>query len=138
MVEDKVINNIVSYLYYKYSSPYSAQFRFQKLAVLGYDIVNNVDDLRRLAEDMFKLNVDAVNQRYGDGEAEKFRNLDFHFQLERIANPMTAIRALSKWDYQCTEGDVPKTDLYQAMQEMYFLLCRDFVEDLPEFTGLKQ
>lgn len=66
---------------------------------------------------MFKLNVEAVNQRYGQGEAERFRPLDYKFRYELVGSIQQAIKSLECWLYQCTEGTVHEHPVYQIMRD---------------------
>jgi hypothetical protein len=73
------------------------------------------DGQRALAEAMFRLNVDAVEQHYGRGRAADFRPLDFTWKPER-ATRMRGLEALLCWLDQCAEGNVPDTSkLYQLL-----------------------
>lgn len=134
IVDDDTINKIVSYLFAKASGPDpSIHWKNTKLFKMGYDLSSS-SSCYELAHKMFDMNVVAVNQRYGEGEAEKFRPLDFKYQFV-AATQIEVIKALKAWKYQCTEGCVPDLALYQAMTEVHSLLCIDFVEQTEEYEA---
>lgn len=108
VVDDSTINGPVTFL---------AECAWTKnlLSPLGYNLTVE-EDRKRLAEDMFQLNCDAVNQRYGPGEAASFRDLDFVYQ-PHVVDAVQALKSLRSWHYQCCEGDIPETSaLFQAME----------------------
>ncbi len=137
IVEDETINNIVSHFRHR---TLEDQYYYPRriLSNLGYDL-GTAEGREKLARDMFALNVEAVNQRYGEGEAEKFRPLNFQYQ--HIALPISniqAIKTLSCWHYQCCEGDIPETSaLYKAMQEVKAAMAMEIVQHSPEWEAAK-
>lgn len=134
IVENETINKIVSYLYAKANGPDSGIYwKATKLFKMGYDLASS-SSCSDLAHKMFDLNVAAVNARYGEGEAEMLRPLDFRFQFAP-ASQIDAIKALKTWKYQCTEGYTPTTKLYKAMTEVHCLLCVNFVEQTEEYEA---
>ena len=136
VVEDETINRIIGWLE---QDSVSTRWRVATyiLKEHGYnlDLMQRQNgDAKQLAEDMFALNVTAVNQRYGPGEAAKFRPLDFKY-ISRLA-PTTprVLKSLQCWLYQCSEGDVPESDLYKMFREIEFAICRELVERIPEYA----
>lgn len=134
IVEDETINKVVSYLYAKANCPNpSIHWESTKLFKMGFDLTSG-PSCPELAHKMFNLNVAAVNEKYGKGEAEKFRPLDFQYRFVP-ATQIEVIKALLAWKYQCTEGQVPEFALYKAMVEVHCLLCIDFVEQTEEYEA---
>ncbi len=86
---------------------------------------------------MFQLNCDGVNARYGEGEAERFRPLDFKYKPEIYLSLVQVFKSLQCWMYQCCEGDVPKTKLYQFFTKIENHLALKIVMDLPEYDEAK-
>ena len=135
VVDDGTINKIVSYLYAKANGPDNwVKYRAVKLAKMDIDL-RIPEHCERIAHLMFDLNVTAVNARYGDGEAEKFRPLDFKYQLNFSGSQIQAIKALESWLYQCLEGDIAYHRLYLAMEEIRNMLCIDYVHQTEEYEG---
>ena len=136
IVEDKTINRIVDWLWRdSVGSRKAATY-----ALNGYDF--DVDGTaERLANDMFNLNVAGVNARYGPGEAEKFRPLDFQFSTSiqwgdsAIANACRALKVLHCWQYQCSEGDVPETSLFKMFEEIDLAISHWVIGTMPEYES---
>lgn len=132
VVQDKTINQVVSLLHLGIlSGCIPLELGLTKISEAGFDL-NTQDGPRQLAEEMFALNVAAVNARYGKGEAEKFRPLDFKYQIVSVSR-VQVIKSLESWLYQCTEGNVPATRVYQAMEDVLSALCIDFVHRTKEY-----
>jgi len=127
VVDDRVINKVVAWLGCK-----ALGSGYNSYPVAGYNLTIRTE-CQRLAEDMFGLNVKAVNARYGEGEAERFRPPDFEYVPRVPGNRFSVIRALENWHYQCAEGDVPETALYKAMGAVLRALYRRVVQSLPEY-----
>ena len=66
---------------------------------------------------LFKMNCEAVEARYGVGEAAKFRPLDYHFRLDP-ASARQVYDEIKTLDYQCSEGDVPETALFKLLIQL--------------------
>jgi len=136
VVSDDTINKIVSFLYTKSQVTHLEAypvFSNSKLLKLGYTLSIR-GDIERLSYELFDLNVEAVNYRYGEGEAEKFRSLNFRFRVIQ-ATIIEVIKAIDTWKYQCTEGDFPDNLLYQAMAELSNILCAHYVHQTNEYKG---
>lgn len=134
VVDDETINKVVSYIYAKANGPGSSIYwKNTKLYKMGYDVFSDAS-CAELAQKMFAMNVAAVNERYGDGEAEKFRPLDFKYWHVQ-ASLIPVIKALESWKYQCTEGKIPDSALYKAMVELRCLLCIEYVHQTDEYEA---
>lgn len=131
VVSDETINKVVSLLYCKRNESYWPAREIKESYVLegrrGFEV---------LAQDMFNLNVEAVEQRYGEGEAREFRPLDFKFQVVAPGSTLSTLKALQCWLYQCSEGDVPEVSpLYKMMTEFSHLLAMEIVQNLPAYEA---
>jgi hypothetical protein len=134
MVEDETINRIVTWLRREVSN---SRFAIDPVArKYGIDLGSSNWD-EKLAKAMFQLNCDGVNQRYGEGEAERFRPLDFRYKPEFCHSLVQVIKSLQCWMYQCCEGDVPRTKLYQFFEEVERHLALQIVMDLREYQTAK-
>lgn len=134
IVSDETINKVVSYLYSEANSPvewleYSA-LKLQEIEGLYPDTPENAE---RLGNKLFDMNAAALDSRYGEGEAEKARPLGFSFQLNFPGSQIAAIKALESWLYQCLQGHIIYTRLYQAMKEVRNELCIDSVHQTEEY-----
>jgi hypothetical protein len=130
MVEDTTINCVVTWITRAIATP--PTFYLDQLArKYAIDLVSDGWD-EKLAYAMFQLNCDGVNARYGAGEAEKFRPRHFVYKPE-YTSLVQVFKSLQCWHYQCCEGEVSKTKLYQFFKEVEEYLAVKIVEDLPEY-----
>lgn len=99
---------------------------YASLIVSNHTIVNvlnaiklyeKVDNLQELYEEVYKLNIRAVNHRYS--EKNRFKKYIVE-DVQQIFTTETNKQIL--WDevttylYQCSEGDFPNTSLYQIIE----------------------
>jgi hypothetical protein len=129
VVEDKTINRIITFLATDRDSDWIRKFILKELGIN----IGNPDGQETLGNLMFSLNCDAVNQRYGDDEAGKFRDLDYSYRLEIFAGSIMAFKSLKCWQYQCSEGNIPETHLYEVMERVAGYLAESIVQRLPEY-----
>ncbi len=134
MVEDTTINRVVTWLKREVAT---SRFTLDMLArEYGVNLTSDQWD-KMLAQAMFQLNCDGVNARYGNGEAEKFRPLNFTYRPEDCSSLVQVFKSLQCWEYQCSEGDVPETKLYQFFEEVEHHLALKIVMNLPEYDKAK-
>ena len=127
VVSDSTINAVVSWIDAMRNSRSFSHISAYLLPQAGYDIEHDPEALNRLATEMFALNVDAVNQRY-NGRAAEFRSLEFQHELDYSArDAFHALKLLHCWEYQCSEGDVPETPLFQLMGNVAGQIARGIV-----------
>jgi len=134
MVEDQTINRVVTWLTREVSTRFPEIDRIAR--TYDVDLVSEKWE-EKLAKAMFQLNCDGVNARYGEGEAEKFRPLNFTYKPEPYYSKVQGLKSLQCWMYQCNEGDVPQTKLYQFFEEVENYLALKIVMDLPEYDKAK-
>lgn len=128
VVDDKTINEVIAFFYTK--SLGDSHYRPNKiLAEHGFDVTTK-EGKESLGIEMFNLNIEAVNMRYG--KAKRFRPLNYAY-LPIPATRMQAYKSLECWRYQCMEGDIPDTTLFQLMTKVHHALAVDIVRDLPAF-----
>jgi hypothetical protein len=130
LVEDKTINYVVNWLRRNID-----QFSLipHKLKELGFD-TSVAGWAEKLGQAMFQLNIEAVNARYGSGQAEKFRQLDYRFEHTEAVSLVQVLKSLQCWLYQCTEGDAPETELYGLFDsDIQMYLMNKIITALPEY-----
>ncbi len=78
--------------------------------------------MEELAEDMFALNCQAVDQRYGYGTCVLDAIEPLVFASVK-ADPYQVLKSMHCWHYQCCEGNVPESsDLYKAFDKIMHAL----------------
>ena len=130
IVADKTINNVVNWLQREIDHLSLIPDKLQKLGV------DTTEDgwAERLGYAMFQLNINAVDARYGNGEAKKFRKLDYRYQVTIPVPLVQVLKSLQCWLYQCNEGDVPTTALYGLFDtDVQMYLMSKIIDTLPEY-----
>jgi len=84
-----------------------------------------------LANALLEMNVDAVNQRYGEkGKAEM---LDFEKVEAGRQTRVETLKTLSCYLYQCREGDVPERPLFRELERLRGNLAAEIVMNTHEY-----
>ena len=138
MVEDKTINRVVNWLGREVSR--SSYLKQKTEEAFGISVESDRWE-ETVGQAMFKLNIDGVNARYGDGEAQEFRELNYaynpaHFTafLSSLSAKIQVLKSMQCWLYQCMEGDVVKNPLYLFFREVVEPhLMSSIIYELPEY-----
>ena len=94
----------------------------------------------KLGNDLFAMNYDAINQRYG----EKTPSIDFTPHCHPIilmglfgkCGYIQIIKSLHCLHYQCSEGDIPETNiLYKMIEECSLEVSEQLVRKLPQYES---
>ena len=130
VVDSETINKIVSFLNFSNEYVYwDHTYLFRKL---GYNIPYIVDDYERLANDLFQMNVNAVKQRYS-GDTEEYT---YQFRTSINVRPAVEVyKAAQCLLYQCSEGNVPDTSLYKALNQFCSDLAEVIIANMPEYKS---
>ena len=134
MVNDETINRVMAYLV-------NANERRDWLATYflkehGYPL-DTFEQQQHLAIRLFALNKRGVECRYGNGEAKKFRPLDYQYRRTIPPGAVQAFKSLSCLLYQCSEGNVPETKLYKLLDRIKGYIAEDIVHNLKEYDLAK-
>lgn len=132
IVEDTTINKIVTW--FRREVTHRQDNTLDRLAQKYHiDFVSDLWD-EKLANTMVALNGAGVDARYGEGTAKQDITVPFTFHPESYGSLAEIFKALQCWLYQCSEGDVPETKLYQFFSEVENYLARKIVMDLPAYN----
>jgi hypothetical protein len=130
IVADETINTIVNWLRRQIDELHIIP---EKLRQLGID-TSIPGWAEILGQEMFQLNIQAVDARYGEGEAVKFRKLNYRFEHTEAVPLLQVLKSLNCWLYQCCEGDVPETELYKFFDtDVRLYLMTKIITQLPEY-----
>lgn len=140
VVSDDCINKIVSWVNNVAMAGHSHKYWFvvRPLSKLGYFIDTDEECFKKLAADMFTMNCDGVEQRYGKGQAKEFRPLDFAYRYSPgfHVNVYQILKSLRCLLYQCTEGEVPEQNaLYAALDTLSLNLSYAIVSNTKEYDA---
>ncbi len=94
-------------------------------------------DTAELGQRLYDLNVQATGERYPDESADSLPGpVVKGYTYTRLVppSPIQAYKSLGCLLYQCSEGDVPDSPLYQALQELQHGIAAALVCDLPEYN----
>jgi hypothetical protein len=137
IVEDKVINDIVGFIHTKAMGD-NCDFRWmiRPFVKEGY-LISQTDGARQLAEDMYKLNCNAIGQRYSEKAIKEFSPAGFTYRHTFQPNIYQVIKSIRCFIYQCSEGDINEETqpLYKALHELSMSLCYHIVSRSPEYEA---
>src|SRR5215470_1926161 len=85
----------------------------------------------KIGRNLFLLNRKALHARYGCGE--HLRVPEFIFEKWADASPIEQFAALRCLLYQCHEGKVHESPLYDELNRAAGELAQRILEDLPEY-----
>jgi hypothetical protein len=123
VVEDKTINRIVSWLWQDGRNNRYTMHRLEKIGL------TKSEDIGRA---LLNMNIDAVGQRYqikDNPGATRF----YRHGFELVTNRYQALKSLHCFLYQCSEGDVPETELYKIMSNYEEHLVWDTISEIPQY-----
>jgi hypothetical protein len=88
---------------------------------------------QELGQAMFQLNIDAVHDRYGAGEAAAFRDLTYTYPPAH-GSEIQVLKSLWCWLYQCDEGQVGQQPVYRFFNDVVeqYLMSK-IIHALPEY-----
>jgi hypothetical protein len=125
VVEPTTINKILSWLRHEFIE---SSWLVGIADKYNLDVENSGWE-QRIGQAMYALNIEAVNQRY----KEKQPIGAFVYSPYPYLSCICAWKALSCWLYQCSEGTVPQSKLYQYFREIEKETAIKIVLNLPEY-----
>jgi hypothetical protein len=125
IVEDITINRVVS----RVAASDSFSNVLGKLCNLGFTGANWQSNL---GQALFDLNVRSVEQRYGEGSAKDFRELNYKYHAMDTGK-VQAYKSLVCLLYQSCEGDCDQEPLYKTMEQFSNELAAKIVRQLPAY-----
>lgn len=128
IVEDRIINQIVTHLLHRRD----CEWLKDEFATAIKPSAFGGPELGRA---LFKMNIAAVEVRYGKGEAKKFRPLDYKFRPES-ADELRVYHAIRELAYQCDEGVIAeKSRLYGLLGDLKAVVADSIIERVTEPSG---
>jgi len=85
----------------------------------------------QIGRNLFLMNRRALSARYGCGD--HLRLPEFVFESWADATPIEQFKAIACLLYQCCEGKVPDSPLYDELNRAAGELAQRIVQDLPEY-----
>jgi hypothetical protein len=133
IVHDETINRVVSFLYTKTLAD-AHYWPFRPLGDAGYS-VDTKEDRQALAKKMFALNVAATRGRYPDNFDEMWSVILFDYAPVPPVGIIQTLKSLECWLYQCAEGDIPQSDLYQLFESVANRLRCEIIHEMPKWKA---
>jgi len=133
IVSDTTINYFLNWMWANAQAT-DNRWKYKELGTLGYDI-SRINELPELGQALFAMNIRAVNARYPGGKAEDFRPLDYQFRSMAATDVYQAIKAVKCFLYQCSEGDIDKSPLYQAMERISLEIMEAVFTKSPKYDA---
>ena len=119
IVTNKTMNLVVDGLAYAAEHCWSDRYWGMDLKI----------DREKVGNFLFKMNTDAVNQRYNeDTEAPQFKYLWLG-----TVDPIKSYKALQCLIYQCSEGDVPERVAFKELKQLEHALADCIISALPAY-----
>ena len=129
VVSDLTINRIVCGL-----DTYPNRLYYERIVgEVGFSIINK-SGKERLGNALMDLNREAVNQRYPDAD-EIFSPCPYRFQQTIVGTLMITFKALKCWLYQCHEGNIPESQLFQAMDRICYQIASEIITRLSAYEN---
>ena len=125
VVDDKTINRILAFIEYG-----EAGLEGFCHVLTRHHI--NVLDLVKLGKKMRRMNEDAVRQRYEESP-DMIPDFPFEFSLMPTPSPIQALKSLGCYLYQCSEGNIPRRQLFRALKLAEHDLAYSIVVNLPDY-----
>ena len=132
LVADDTINRIVTWLSWEVTR--SPRLRISIEHTLGIT-TRGTSWYKELGQAMWQLNIDAVTDRYGEGEAATFRDHTYTYKPAH-GSEIQVLKSMRCWLYQCREGEVVKQPLYRFFDEVVepYLMTK-IICALPEYEA---
>jgi len=132
IVTNQTISNILSLFFWK-----------RRKYCFEYQIENELNlkeekDFKEFGKQLLKLNIEATNQRYPNNpyltskEAKK-RIASFKWS-DNLKNDMQGLKSLHCFLYQCSEGNIPETELYKTLKTISHRIKDAIIAEIPAYN----
>ncbi len=131
VVEHTTINCVLQWL----KTDRDAEWDRKYMARAAELDLNDPEFYQKLGMSMHMLNVQAVNERYRENQSPdvSYRFLEPAIMPTHNPSRIQVLKSLRCLIYQCSEGSVPETDLYRALDKLAGSIALDIVRDLPAY-----
>ena len=119
IVEKQTIDRIVTYL----QTPDVRQH-------IDYHHPSLAGTAREQGQRLWGMNVQAVDARYEERNA-----VTLYRHSTALCSPVQTLKSIRCLLYQCSEGDVPETELWRALDTLSVDLAIEIVAGLPEWDA---
>ena len=125
IVEKETIDRIVTYIH---NQPIAVIENSFPAIYQAYQNGNKWPDNQALGQRLWVMNTKAVDTRYDENNPFELYRFDF-----RVSRPVQIYKSCRCYLYQCAEGDVPESPLYQDLEKLCTRLATEIISGLPEY-----
>lgn len=102
------------------------------------DSIYHEDWETELGKDLLSMNYEAVNQRYPDDQEDGANCINEYVFTPRYDDSIFQMyKSVQCLLYQCSEGNVPETDLFKKLDRFEKIIAKKIVSSLPEYEAAK-
>ena len=116
LVQNKTINNIISYLYLGDNARGDLTHIKRELNKLGFSY-NTEKEQEALGKALYNLNIEALKQRYGNHINAETEGEPYKYEFNAYTSIFQALKNAECLVYQCSEGNIPTTKLYKWLKD---------------------
>ena len=129
IVSEKTMSDIIYNLYW------SHKFK-DRYYILNDNDIQTEADFDKLAIQLFKMNQDAIRQRYNEPENSDYSAIPEYVDWNTgTINKYQCLKSMQCLRYQCPEGDVPKTKLFKFLEDLISAWMDYIISGLPEYDN---
>lgn len=127
IISNKTMQNIINGLYWNHYFKHNS-------TTLQRNGIETQRDFKILAAKLYKLNAEAVRQRYREEEAKE---VEFKWERDEKVDMYQTVKSMECLQYQCTEGTIPKMRLYKLLDELIIEMKTMIISMQPEYQKAK-
>jgi len=129
IVSEKCMRHIIYNLFW------NSDFK-ERINILQRNGYNSCEDFNRLAIEFYKMNREAVKQRYDENEDVEYIKIPetVNWDNDKL-NKYQCLKSMQCLRYQCSEGTIPATKLYQFLDKLIESWMAFIINEIPEYDN---
>jgi len=128
IISNQTMLDIINGLYWSHDFKRQSFVCSALKGVLGFELENE-EDCIKLANELIKLNAEAVNHRYN----ETTEAVIFEWNSDVKPNIYQFLKSVECLIYQCSEGNTPNTDLYKWLERLSDSIKDFIIKDADDY-----
>ena len=136
IVSEKCMKNIIYNLFWNHKfKEHSNIFKYN-----GYRIIDEHDhnNFHNLAKEFYSMNREAVKQRYNEKDDSDYIKIPDCDKIDWTGpgtklNKFQALKSMRCLKYQCSEGNIPDTNLYKFLENLIHQWESYIIHEIPEY-----
>ncbi len=133
IVSNECMSNVINGLYWNHG--FKEMYRHQIHKKMNLDNYDKDSDLayQDFGNKLFELNQKAVMARYPEDKTNYAQIHKFEWK-DRSVSDLQFLKSVQCLMYQCSEGDVPNTELYKWLEVLERCLMAHIINKMPEYN----